>query len=147
MIRLSTLAATALLLSAGCRAYRPADPTHPRVEPVRVRFATPQTVVLRRQKPDSLLPDVSRLDGILVWSDADSLRIDVTGAQTSRGWRAVEAPSDAVIPMRPGTIIEHRVLSRLQTTALIVGAWAAIVVIIADFFLARALQYILNMPK
>ena len=132
MIRLRTLALAALVLGAGCRAYRPADPTRPRVEPVRVVFATPQTVVLRRQTPDSLLANVSRLEGTLVWSDADSLRIGVTGAETPTGWRAVQAPSDAMIAVRPGVVIEHRVLSRMQTTALIVGAWAVIVAVIAS---------------
>lgn len=120
-----------MTLGAGCHVYRAADSTRPRVEPVRVTFATPQTVTLRRQSADSLLAGVSRIDGILVWSDPDSIRVGVTGAQTSNGWRAVQAPSDAMIPVRPGVVVEHHVLSRTRTAGLIALVWAGTVALVA----------------
>jgi hypothetical protein len=129
-MRFLFLALCVVVLGASCREYRPADPLHPRVEPVRVQFATPRTVVLHRQS-DSLLVGVSRLEGTLVWSDRDSLRIGVTGAQTSNGWRSVQAPSDAVVPLQSGVVIQHRVLSKTKTVLMIAGAWAAIVAVIA----------------
>ena len=130
MTRLRHFSILALTLGAACHEFRPADPARPRVEPVRVEFATPQNVVLRRQT-DSLLSGVLRLDGTLVWSDRDSLRLGVTGAQLRDGWVVVQAPSDAVIPMRSGVQVEHRVLSRTKTAAIIAGAWAATIGVVA----------------
>ena len=130
MHRVRSLALLALTLGAACHEFRPADPARPRVEPVRVEFATPQNIILRRQS-DSILVGVHRLDGTLVWSDRDSLRVGVTSAELADGWRAIQAPSDAVVPMGSAVHVEHRVLSKTRTAAVIVGMWAATVALIA----------------
>jgi len=123
----------AISLSApGCRAYRPIDPPSTSVvEPVRVRFASARNIVLRRQSPDSLLPSVTRLEGTMLWYDRDTLRLDVTRAETSGRWTAVAAPSTAVVAVTPGTLVEHRRLSRSRTLGLIAVLWigAAIAVV------------------
>jgi hypothetical protein len=108
--------AFAISLSApGCRAYRPIQPPSTSVEPVRVRFASARDVVLRRDSPDSLLRAVTRLEGTLLWFDRDTLRLDVTRAETSGRWTDVAAPSTAVVAVAPGTVVEHRRLSRSRT--------------------------------
>jgi hypothetical protein len=130
MHRVRLLTLLALTLGAACHELRPADPARPRVEQVRVEFTSPQNVVLRRQS-DSILVGVHRLDGTLVWSDRDSLRVGVTNAELADGWRAIQAPSDAVIPMGGTVRVEHRVLSKTRTAAVIVGMWAATFALIA----------------
>ena len=130
MNRIRPLALLALSFGAACHEYRPADLARPRVEPARVEFATPQTVVLRRHT-DSLLTGVRRLDGTLVWSDRDSLRIGVTNVELADGWRAVSAPSDAVIPMGNSVRVEHRVLSKVKTAGVLAAVWAGAVALIA----------------
>ena len=130
MNRLRLFVFVALPFGVACHEYRPADPARPRVEQVRVEFASPQNVLLRRHS-DSVLVGVLKLDGTLVWSDRDSLRVGVTDVQLPDGWRSVQAPSDAVIPMGNAVHVEHRVLSKTKTAAVLVGAWAAIVAVIA----------------
>lgn len=129
-MNIRSFALCALFAGVACHEYAPANPLQPRVEPVRVQFRTPRTVALHRHT-DSLLVGVTRLDGTLLWSDRDSLRLGVTGAQTTSGWRAVQAPSDAVIPMQPGIEIEHRVLSKTKTGLVLGAAWVAVVAVIA----------------
>jgi hypothetical protein len=129
MHRVRSLALLALTLGAACHEFRTADPMRPRVEPVRVEFATPQNIILRRQS-DSILVGVHRLDGTLVWSDRDSLRVGVTSAELADGWHPIQAPSDAVVPMGSAVRVEHRVLSKTRTAAVIAGMWAATVALI-----------------
>lgn len=111
------------LCAPACRAYRPIDPPSISVEPIRVRFGMPRDIVLRRQSPDSVLHSVSRLEGTLLWLDRDSLRLDVTRAESAGNWSDVSSPSTAAFAVDEGTVVEHRRLSRTRTVALIAVVW------------------------
>lgn len=115
--------AVILLCAPACRAYRPIDPPSTSVEPIRVRFGMPREVVLRRQSPDSILHSVTGLEGTLLWFDRDSLRLDITRAESAGRWSDVMAPSTAVVAVDEGTTVQHRRLSRTRTAALIAVVW------------------------
>jgi hypothetical protein len=111
--------------ATGCHAYRPVSGPVNQVVPVHVRLPAPMPVTLRREHPDPVIPSVSRLEGTLLLLETDSMRIDVTRAESNGRWRDVAAPAEASIPMRPGTRVERRVISRSRTLLLIGAAWAA----------------------
>lgn len=117
---------TGVLLCAGavgCHEYRPIAAPVNTVTPVRVQLPGPRPIVLRRQRPDSILEGVRSLEGTLVLIESDSMRIDVTRAESNGRWRDVAAPAEATIALQPGTVVERRVVSRRRTMLAILGGW------------------------
>ena len=108
---------TALSLAAGgcggpVPVASPPSPTRPAVI-VQVDWAAPQSVLIRGPHADRHLSEITTVQGFLLWSRGDTLRLEVlrlvrSGSRLQR----VEAGSQLAVVLGPGVTVSERVRER-----------------------------------
>ena len=126
----------ALLLAPACRSFGPAPSPATLVESaayVRVRYAAPQRLPATIGERDTLLADVTMIEGVPTRTSGDTLHVRIARWHAGGWFRAVDAPSMevAVLPSS-GAVVERRQLDAGRTTSgvlITIGVIAAVAAI------------------